>query len=94
MPDRENGLSMPNADDNESVSGLSGGSEEGIRHRDPDPVSFDLRPGESATVEELRARREREKEVQPPCIHNLPGGKGCYLCDPNHPFRIKEGATS
>ena len=90
MPDRENSLFMPNADDNEPVSDLSGGSKEGIRHRDPDPVSFDLRPGESATVEELRACREREKELQPPCIHNLPGGKGCYLCDPNHPFRIKE----
>lgn len=24
------------------------------------------------------------------CIHEYPGGKGCYLCDPNHPAR-KEG---
>jgi hypothetical protein len=21
------------------------------------------------------------------CIHEYPGGKGCYLCDPNHPAR-------
>jgi hypothetical protein len=27
------------------------------------------------------------------CIHGYLGGKGCYLCDPDHPFRRKEGAT-
>jgi hypothetical protein len=21
------------------------------------------------------------------CIHGFPGGKGCYLCDPQHPYR-------
>jgi hypothetical protein len=21
------------------------------------------------------------------CIHGLPRGKGCYLCDPDHPYR-------
>ena len=25
----------------------------------------------------------------PPCIHDRPGGKGCYLCDPDHPHRRK-----
>ena len=25
-------------------------------------------------------------------LHDLPGGKGCYLCDPDHPYR-KEGGT-
>ena len=25
------------------------------------------------------------------CIHNHPGGKGCFMCDPNHPYRQKEG---
>jgi hypothetical protein len=24
------------------------------------------------------------------CIHGYPGGKGCYLCDPEHPLRLKE----
>jgi transcriptional regulator with XRE-family HTH domain len=23
------------------------------------------------------------------CIHSFAGGKGCYLCDPNHPHRLK-----
>jgi hypothetical protein len=96
MPDRGNSLSIPNTDDDGSVSGVSGGIEEGMRHRDPDPVSFDLRPGESATVEELRLRREREKgdQARPPCIHGYLEGKGCYLCDPNHPYRLKSEATT
>lgn len=25
-----------------------------------------------------------------PCIHNFPGGKGCALCDPDHPYRRRE----
>jgi hypothetical protein len=24
------------------------------------------------------------------CMHALPGGKNCYLCDPNHPYRQSE----
>ena len=28
------------------------------------------------------------------CIHNHLGGKGCYLCDPNHPLRVREGAKA
>ena len=27
------------------------------------------------------------------CIHNRPGGKGCYLCDPNHPYRREKGGA-
>jgi hypothetical protein len=63
MPDRENALFMPNADDNEAVSGLSGGFED----------------------------EDNEGVV---CIHGCPGGKGCYLCDPKHPYRIKERAAT
>ncbi len=28
------------------------------------------------------------------CIHNHPGGKGCYLCDPDHPHRLKVAAKA
>jgi len=80
--DTENPIGKAKTDSEKQVSGVSGGFEEGTRHRDPDPVSFDLPSRESATVEELRARREREKEDQPrpPCIHGYAEGKGCYLC--------------
>jgi hypothetical protein len=26
------------------------------------------------------------------CGHGYPKGRGCYLCDPDHPYRTKEGA--
>jgi hypothetical protein len=28
------------------------------------------------------------------CIHGYPGGVGCYLCDPNHPYRLKQGGAA
>jgi hypothetical protein len=28
------------------------------------------------------------------CGHGYPGGKGCYLCDPDHPYRPREGAMT
>ena len=34
------------------------------------------------TVEEVGTLKE--------CIHGYPGGKGCYLCDLNHPYRIEQ----
>jgi hypothetical protein len=27
------------------------------------------------------------------CIHDFPGGVGCYLCDSQHPYRLKQGST-
>jgi hypothetical protein len=27
------------------------------------------------------------------CMHGYPGGVGCYLCDPNHPYRLKQGGA-
>jgi transcriptional regulator with XRE-family HTH domain len=32
------------------------------------------------------------EDREPLCNHDVPGGKGCYLCDPHHPYRLKEGA--
>ncbi len=28
------------------------------------------------------------------CHHGYRGDVGCYLCDPNHPYRLKEGVTA
>jgi hypothetical protein len=28
------------------------------------------------------------------CGHGYQAGKGCYLCDPEHPYRLKSGATT
>jgi hypothetical protein len=27
------------------------------------------------------------------CVHGYPQGRGCYLCDPDHPYRAKGGTT-
>jgi len=34
------------------------------------------------TVEEVGTLKE--------CIHGYQGGKGCFLCDPNHPYRVEQ----
>jgi hypothetical protein len=90
-PDSGNRIPKQETDYESTVSGVSGGFQSGERHSPPPqgPVSFDLEPGESATVAELKKRREASN-----CIHGYTGGKCCYLCDPNHPLRIKEGAAS
>jgi hypothetical protein len=31
-----------------------------------------------------------ESGEHPPCLHGYPNGKECFLCDPNHPYRLKE----
>ena len=28
------------------------------------------------------------------CKHGLRDGVGCYLCDPRHPYRLKEGGAA
>jgi hypothetical protein len=50
------------------------------------------------TVEEVGILNHDESDVSKDatvgilseCIHGLPGGKNCYLCDPNHPYRQSE----
>lgn len=51
-----------------------------------------LRPVESDDLQEKRATgRTGGENVM--CIHDHPGGKDCYLCDPEHPYRLKEGTS-
>jgi hypothetical protein len=57
-PDSTNRVGKGETGDMSPVSGLSGDFEERERHRDLDPVSFDVEPGESATVEQLRRIRK------------------------------------
>jgi putative DNA primase/helicase len=28
------------------------------------------------------------------CAHGLAGGRGCYLCDPSHPYRVEDGGAA
>jgi hypothetical protein len=36
--------------------------------------------------------QEGQGDQEPRCIHEFPGGRGCYLCDPNHPHRRRQEA--
>jgi hypothetical protein len=94
VPATENGIGKPSSDDPQPVADVAGGFEEGEQHRNPDPLSFDLRPGESATLGEVRAGRENLSTDEEMCKHGLRGGKGCYLCDPKHPYRLASEATT
>jgi hypothetical protein len=51
------------------------------------------RPKETADLQEEHAsgRTGSEDEM---CKHGLRGGVGCYLCDPKHPYRIKQGGAA
>ena len=71
----------------DSEGGVGGYREAGATGRD------EHRPVETADLQEERAtgRTGGEDEM---CMHGLRGGKGCYLCDPKHPFRLKSEATT
>ncbi len=43
----------------------------------------------SAYLSEESQGGQGSQEVM--CIHDRPGGKGCYLCDPDHPYRRRQG---
>jgi hypothetical protein len=52
-------------------------------------------PGRGITAPEtgaVKGVRTKEKPAER-CIPEFPGGKGCYLCDSNHPQRKMEGAS-
>jgi hypothetical protein len=41
----------------------------------------------------LKGGQEVQGGYRQRCIHGYPGGVGCYLCDPNHPYRLKQGGA-
>lgn len=51
------------------------------------------RPVKDGDLQEVHATRRTDGQDKHhlPCIHHYPGGVGCYLCDPNHPYRLEEG---
>src|SRR5215204_422737 len=55
------------------------------------PLGKDAKPepGDSAYLrEEGQGCQEGQGDHEPRCIHGLPDGAGCYLCDPKHPYRL------
>lgn len=48
---------------------------------------------DASLIKDARVPTVEEAGTLKECIHGLSGGKGCYLCDSNHPYRLKEGAA-
>jgi RecA-family ATPase len=65
--------------------------------KDADPIKDATMPtvGDVGTLyrDEAETIKDANVDILKECIHGLPDGKGCYLCDPNHPYR-KNGDAS
>jgi hypothetical protein len=55
-------------------------------NREPDIPAYLREEGQGG--QDVQASNERR------CIHGLRDGKGCYLCDPRHPYRLKQGGAA
>lgn len=44
--------------------------------------------------EEVQGGQEVHGDHERRCKHGLRGGVGCYLCDPRHPYRLKQGGAA
>jgi hypothetical protein len=77
----------------------SGELEEGESHIDK-PDSLSLPPAQKAPIKDATRIKAASvptvEEVGPlkECIHGYVGGKGCYVCDLDHPYKLKEGDTA
>jgi hypothetical protein len=50
-----------------------------------------LRENDQSDQGDHRERDDHDPLGADKCIHGFASGEGCYLCDPNHPYRLKEG---
>jgi hypothetical protein len=41
----------------------------------------------------LKGGQKVQGDYRQRCIHGYPDGVGCYLCDPKHPYRLKQGGA-
>ena len=55
-------------------------------NREPDNSLYLRKEGQGG--QGVQAGNERR------CIHGLRDGVGCYLCDPRHPYRLKQGGAA
>ena len=59
----------------------------------PDNADILTKQESNVSLSGMSGQFRNESDASPIiCIHNHPGGKGCYVCDRNHPYRHKEGA--
>ncbi|HZF59457.1 MAG TPA: DUF3987 domain-containing protein [Rubrobacter sp.] len=58
-------------------------------------VVSDAKPDNTVYTDSGTSEAVNSRSVEEParCVHGYPRGKGCYLCDPDHPYRAKGGTT-
>jgi AAA domain len=81
---RESGLDMPNLQ----------GAQATATSRSPYAGEHLERSIRGEYRELLKGSQEVQGGDRQRCIHGYPGGVGCYLCDPNHPYRLKQGGAA
>jgi hypothetical protein len=99
--------SVPGSEENPANGEKSTGRDAFARYRpapdEPHPDDSQREPGVSGQnghrpieTDDLQEKHAtgRTGGGEAKCIHDFAGGRGCYLCDPNHPTRIKEGARA
>ena len=71
-----------------------GGEEEQFRINKPDslrmPTAEDKAIKDANSIKVARVPTVEEVGTLKECIHGYAGGKGCYVCDLNHPYRLKK----
>ena len=55
----------------------------------------DAEPNNTVYTDGGTSEAVNSRSVEEPawCAHGYPQGKGCYLCDPDHPYRARGGTT-
>jgi hypothetical protein len=58
------------------------------------PYSANSEDDEEGKSKESKHSKDRSDTAEPViCLHGYPEGEGCYVCDPDHPYRHGGGAT-
>jgi len=79
----ESGLDMPNRQDAQALA----------TECDPNAGEHLERSTRGENRVLLKGGQEVQEGYRQRCIHGYPGGVGCYLCDPKHPYRLKQGGA-
>jgi hypothetical protein len=57
------------------------------------PYSANSDSKDESKSKESKHSKDLDEAAVITCLHGYPEGDGCYLCDPDHPYRLDGGAT-
>jgi hypothetical protein len=92
--DRVAGVDLETASDNTDNTVYANFGEYKVVLPETDNTVYTDTEGEEGTLRgSITQHSPRRKQRFIECGHGYPRGKGCYLCDPHHPYRKKEGTV-